>query len=167
MGYMPKVPANGSVYVKNGGFEYTGVKGEDPNQVMTYDEETKAVGPTDLDALMGGACVSILQEDEPKERPRGGDLQRGDFWTNEKTMILSIWDDEDEDWKYVNAINGIFTGAILFSIYTSPTAIPPEGYLKCDGSPCPSEFGALRDLLQEQTGTTDLPALPEGNLIKT
>ena len=167
MGFMPKVPANGSIYVKNGGFEYTGVQGEDPNQVLTYDEETKAVGPADLDALMGGACVSFLQKSAPKERPRGGDLRRGDLWTNEDTMILSIWDDRDEAWKYVKTINGVITGTIINSIYTTPFSLPPSGYLRCDGSECPLEFSQLRDLLQEQTGSTQLPALPAGNLIKT
>ena len=111
--------------------------------------------------------ATFLQEDEPKERPRGGDLQRGDLWTNENTMLLSIWDDQDEKWKYVKTVNGVLTGTIVFSVYTGPFAVPPSGYLACDGTECPSQFTALRSLLQEQTGDTILPLLPAGNIIKT
>ena len=165
MGFMPKVPSNGSMYIKNGGFEYTGIKGEDPNQVMTFDPERGSVGPADLTGLMGGSCVSQYTENAPKERPRGGDLQIGDFWTKKSTKIISIWD--GEKWKYVKTINGVITGTIIQSIYTTPLTPPPDGYLRCDGEPCPEEFTDLKNLLQLETGSINVPTLPAGFLIKT
>ena len=123
MGYMPKVPANGSMYVKRGGFEYTGIDGEDPNQVMTFDPETGAVGPTDLDGLMGGACVSQYTNDKPDERPRGGDLEIGDFWTKESNKEFKIWD--GYDWKTIVEYGG--PGSVTYSINLNwISAFPPS-----------------------------------------
>ena len=162
---MTRAESNGSFLVKSTGVvDYIGSGGGD-NQIVTYNPENESFENTDLENLFGGACVSQYVPDAPEKRPNGADLEIGDFWTNSETRIISIWSDEEE-WVYVETINGTPVGTIIQSIIDGPLAPPPVGYLPCDGTPCPPQFEALSDLLLTYSGNTDLPSLPPGNFIK-
>ena len=92
-----RLEANGTFYVSKGNFKYTGLTPGDVNQVVTFDYENEEVTSTDLTKLFGGACVSQYEFSAPSQRPFGGDLQIGDFWTHKGTKLLYIWD--GEDWR--------------------------------------------------------------------
>ena len=162
---MARAESNGSFLVKSTGVvDYIGTGGGD-NQIVTYNPENESFENTDLENLFGGACVSQYVPDAPKKRPNGADLEIGDFWTNSETRIISIWSDEEE-WVYVETINGTPVGTLIQSIIDGFLAPPPVGYLACDGTPCPPQFEELSDLLLTYSGNTDLPSLPPGNFIK-
>ena len=166
---MPRADANGSFYVTKGGFEYTGIDGADENQIVTYDSELNAITATNLDDLVGGACVSQYTDDAPTTRPSTKvkdkpPLEIGDFWTQKGSRLLHIWD--GENWDRVLTINGNPVGTTILTVITAPLAPPPAGYLACDGTPCPPEFNALTQVLLENTGSTDLPNLGPGYFIK-
>lgn len=48
---MGRIEANGSFYVKNSGFQFTGFDGEDENQVVTFNKDFGAFESTDLSKL--------------------------------------------------------------------------------------------------------------------
>jgi len=161
---MDKVDSNGSFRVKGtGAVEFTGVASGDPNQIVTFNPEYSSLESTDLGELFGGACVSQYVPDPPDGRPRGGELEIGDLWTDSDTDIMHIYD--GERWVFVKTVNGVATGTIITHIITTPLQAP-SGYLICDGTPCPTQYDELSDLLLAQTGSTDLPSLPAGNFIK-
>lgn len=161
---MARAESNGSFYVARGGFQYTGIDGKDDNQICTYNPDNKSVEVTDLDALVGGSCVSQYEENAPSERPRGGELEIGDLWTQKGSRLLHIWD--GDGWIRVHTVNGNPVGTIIQNINTTPLAPPPAGYLNCDGTICPSQYSELRDLLFDINGDFVLPSLPAGSYIK-
>lgn len=159
-----RIESNGSFYVSKGTFQYTGLPPSDLDQVVTFDYDRKEVTSTDLTKLFGGACVSQYTEDAPSKRPRGRDLEIGDFWTQKGSRILHIWD--GDSWVRVHTINGNPVGTIIQNINTSILAAPPGGYLACDGTPCPTQYTELRALLLANTGDIILPNLASGFFIK-
>lgn len=161
---MARAESNGSFRVKSSGaVQYIGTGGGD-NQIVTYNPDNEAFENTDLEELFGGACVSQYVPDPPKNRPNGADLEIGDFWTDSDTDIIRIYD--GDDWVFVKTINGVATGTIINHVITTPLAVPPGGYLRCDGTPCPPQYSELAQLLLDNTGSTDLPSLPAGSFIK-
>ena len=125
---MARADSNGSFYVSRGGFKYTGNRGADDNQIVTYDPDLEAVTATDLGNLFGGACVSQYEPSAPTTRPRGGELEIGDFWTDTGSKLLHIWD--GDEWVLVKTINGNPVGTIIQSFNTVALTAPP-GYLFC------------------------------------
>jgi len=154
-----RIESNGSFYVVKGGFRYTGLPPADIDQVVTFDYEKNEVTSTDLSKLQGNACVSQYTSSAPSKRPRGAELQIGDFWTDKESKILRIWD--GEGWVAVKAINGTPVGTIIQNI----SVLPPSGYLDCNGLPCPPQYTELTNLLLATTGDILLPNIA-GSFIK-
>lgn len=162
---MDRVPSNGSFLIKgNGAVSFVGSGFGDANQIVTFNPDFDSLESTDLGELFGGACVSQYVPDAPSERPRGGELEIGDLWTNSNTDIMSIYD--GERWVFVKTINGVAVGTIITHINSGPLATPPAGYLRCDGTVCPPQYDELADLLFANNGNTNLPSLPDGQFIK-
>lgn len=102
-----RIESNGSFYVSKGTFQYTGLPPGDIDQVVTFDYETKEVTSTDLSKLLRNNCVSQYESSPPSSRPRGGELQVGDFWTDKESKLLHIWD--GDQWVLVKATARIIT----------------------------------------------------------
>ncbi len=159
---MERAEANGSFLIKStGAVEYIGSGGGN-NQIVTYNPDNESFEDTDLENLFNGACVSQFEPSPPTERPNEDDLEIGDFWTNSNTKILSIWSAEEGPWVFVNAVNGNPIGCIIESI----SQTPPSGYLACDGTPCPTQYVVLNDMLIQNTGSRNLPNRGVGFYIK-
>lgn len=162
---MDRVPSNGSFLVKStGAVDFTGSGFGDPNQIVTFNPDFGSLESTDLGELFGGACVSQYTPDPPSERPRGGDLEIGDFWTDSNTKYLSVWD--GDKWVRIKCPEAVQVGTIINHINDGPLAPPPSGYLRCDGGICPPQFSALASLLFTNNGNTNLPSLPDGFFVK-
>ncbi len=160
---MSRAEANGSFVIAKGGVQYIGNGPDDDNQIVTYNFDDGGLESTGLDKLFGGACVSQYQSGAPSSRPRGGDLEIGDFWTDSDSKLLHIWD--GDEWVRVKAINGNPVGTTIQTIDTLALT-PPPGYLLCDGTPCPPQFTELAAMLLANTGDTLLPNLAAGTFIK-
>ena len=134
-----KADANGSFLVKTAGsIDYIGSKGEDVNQVVTFNSENSEFQSTDASKLFEEIyCVSQYEDSPPDSRPNGDDLFIGDLWTSSVDKNFYIWDDS----SWVPASNP--TGTVIQSV--SPT--PPAGYLLCNGLECPPQFALLRSYL--------------------
>lgn len=168
---MDRVASNGSFYVSDGGFKYSGTRSGDPNQIVTFDIDAGQVNSTDLDELFDNDfCVSQYTFEAPATRPirkgqkKGADLEVGDFWTDRATGVLSIWD--SDSWVYIKPINGNPVGTIINTVITNTPVVPPTGYLACDGTPCPPQYTELSDLLLANSGSILLPAGVPGQFIK-
>ena len=160
---MSRAESNGSFVIAKGGVQYIGTGPDDDNQIVTYNFEDGGLESTGLDKLFGGSCVSQYQSGAPSSRPRGGELEIGDFWTDTGSKFLHIWD--GEQWVLVKTINGNPVGTII-QTFDTVSLLPPPGYLLCDGTLCPEEYGQLRAILFANTGDFFLPNLGPGSLIK-
>jgi len=152
---MARAKSNGSFLIKpTGEVQFIGGAGGD-NQIVTYNPDFKSLENTNLEDLFGGSCVSQYLPDPPSKRPRGADLEVGDFWTNSEDKLIHIWD--GEKWVPVNSNNGNPVGTVVVTI--KPTV--SLGYLRCDGTLCPEEYEELRTLLFDTNGDFLLPLLPQ------
>lgn len=154
-----KVDYNGSFLVKStGAIDYQGSSSGDNNQIATYDPEFGALASTDLQSLIEQFeyffCVSQYENSEPDDRPDGDDLERGDLWTDEGSKFMYVW--SGSDWIQLKAPGTNPVGTIIQNM--QPPTSPPSGYLYCDGSNCPPQYGELFALLDDG----ELPNLQTG-----
>lgn len=153
---MARVESNGSFLVKQTGeIDYIGTGGGE-NQVVTFNSDNSSFESTNLEDLFGGACVSQYTKDAPGKRPKGAELEVGDFWTRQSDKRLHIWD--GEFWVAVTVINGNPVGTIIQKLGLGV----PSGYLACDGTPCPPQYTELIAILLDTTGEIDLPTIAGG-----
>lgn len=167
---MTRADANGSFLVNSTGkVNFIGQQGSDDNQVVTFNSENKSFESTNLDDLVGNACVSQYTDNAPSTRPftnikDNPPLEIGDLWTDRDNKLHYVWD--GDEWILIKAINGNPIGTIIDTVITDPLALPPAGYLRCDGTICPPEFEELRAILLANQGNFLLPNRASNFFIK-
>ena len=167
---MTRADANGSFLVNSTGkVNFIGQQGSDDNQIVTFNSENKSFESTNLDDLVGNACVSQYTDNAPSTRPftnvkDNPPLEIGDLWTDRDNKLHYVWD--GDEWILIKAINGNPIGTIIDTVITDPLALPPAGYLRCDGTICPPEFEELRAILLANQGNFLLPNRASNFFIK-
>lgn len=166
---MTRADANGSFLISGGKVNFIGQSGGDDNQIVTFNGDNSSFESTNLDDLVGNACVSQYTDNPPSTRPSTNvkdrpPLEIGDLWTDRDNKLHYIWD--GDEWIFVKTINGNPIGTIIETVITDLLAPPPLGYLRCDGLVCPPEFEELRAILFANQGDFLLPNRAPGFFIK-